>query len=272
VPLPSLAPNEPLTCGNIGLGARTDTLYHHFMLVSTRDAQIINDISQFGQLASSHVDVLHFDKNTTNTPCNRVLARLVSGGYLATIERRPVGGTGGGSGPKCYQLGPKGWQFMRREGRYWPFRAISMHMIEIADAHVSLIQAARAGDFHIFDYETEPNNRLVIQEKGVDLRPDYYFHAAIPSSESQVTVWLEIDRGTERRPQLKDKIDKYVHAFKHATYDDIETFPMIIFIVPDEERRKELDRLINAVPGVVAEDKPIFLVQTKDSFPHALLS
>jgi hypothetical protein len=240
------------------------------MLVSTRDAQIIHEISQFGQLAAGHVDVLFFDKNTTNTPTNRVLARLVRDKYLAPIERRLVGGSGGGSGQNCYQLGSKGWQFMRREGRYWPFRSVSMHSIEIADAHVSLVQAERAGDFHIFDYETEPNTRVVIA--GADLRPDYYFHAAIPSTESQVTVWLEIDRGTERRPQLKEKIDKYVHAFKHATYEDIETFPMIIFVVPDEERGKEIDRLIKAVPGALGEDKPIFLVQTKDSFPGALLS
>jgi hypothetical protein len=240
------------------------------MLVSTRDAQIIEAISQFGQLAADHVNALFFDRNTTNVPCNRVLGRLVRDKYLATVERRLVGGSGGGSGQYCYQLGSKGWQFVRREGRYWPYRSVSMHMLEIADAYVSLVQAERAGDFHIFDYDTEPNTRVVIA--GSDLRPDFYFHAAIPSSESQVTVWLEVDRGTERRPQLKEKIDRYVHAHNHATYEDIETFPMIMFLVPDSDRIKEIERLIKAVPGVVGDDKPIFLVHLQETFPASLLS
>jgi hypothetical protein len=237
------------------------------MLVSARDVEIIHLIARFNMLSSGHVNELLFQANTTNVPCNRVLGRLAKNKYLATIEKRMVGGTGGGSGQVCYQLGSKGWALVRREGRYWPFRSVNYHSLAIADAYVKLVRAEREGDIEIAGLSTEPDSWLTIA--GADLRPDLLIEVAIPAKEMNVTLWLEVDQGTERQKQLKEKLARYWHAYQHATEADMKVFPVILFLVPDDERVKEINWLINSGPD---EAKPLFRVQTQESFPQLLLS
>ncbi|WP_427007169.1 replication-relaxation family protein [Pseudarthrobacter sp. H2] len=237
------------------------------MIVSSRDAQIIRHISRFGMLTSRHINDLVFHDNTSSTPSNRVLARLTRDKYLARIERRSLGGTGGGSGTYVYQLASKGWVFMRKQTRYWPFRSINHHTLAIADAYVEVAKLERANRVEVIGLSTEPDCWVTIA--GADLRPDMHLELSLPEKRMNVSLFVEADMGTERQKQLKEKLARYWHAYQHATEADMSVFPVILFLVPDDERLKELNWIINSGPD---EAKALFRVQRQDSFPRLLLS
>ena len=74
---------------------------------------------------------------------------------LARVERRLVGGDGGGSGLYSYQLGPAGWKLCGREGKYWARKSIDHHALAIADVFVMLKQAERDGTIQVVGVSTD---------------------------------------------------------------------------------------------------------------------
>lgn len=235
-------------------------------MVSPRDAEIVRLVGRFGQLASGHVQALLFDDLSSTTPCKRALARLTDNKMLARIERRMIGGYKGGSGQYAYQLGSKGWQFLGREGRYWPYRAISHHMLAVADVFVALVDAQRKGALEIVALSTEPDTWQTIA--GAELRPDMFVELALKRRRVNVTLWLEVDLGTERQKQIKDKLARYWHVYEHATSDDLDTFPLVLFLVPDEARASEVRYMIDRGKS---DARALFSVTTLDEFPSVLL-
>ncbi len=262
----SLPPKPALTCGNIALGARTTHVYTKSMFATDRDRQIVQAVSRFGQLTSAQITELLFDGGSSATRPSRGLNRLLESRQLARIERRPIGGTGAGSGPYVYQLGTQGRKYFGRDKSY-PYRSIHHHTLAIADAFIGLKRLEREGTIEVIGMATEPDTWRVIA--GADLRPDLYVELGIPSKGMSISLWIEIDMGTERQKQLKEKLARYVHAYEHATEADMSVFPRILFLVPDDERHKELVWLINSGPE---EAKELFRVQRQDSFPQLLLS
>lgn len=209
------------------------------MLIHDRDRQIVLSIARFGQLSSGHIAALHFSDLASGTPIWRAMTRLVDRGYVKRIERRLVGGTGAGSGQFVFQLGRAGHAFSQRQGKYWPFRTVDYHTLAIADAHLELVRAERAGRIRLDSFETEPNTHLIIGE--ADLRPDYYAEVADLIRRRNVLWWIEIDMGTERRKAIMDKLARYSYAREHATAKDLPGgFPLILFIAPDDARAREL--------------------------------
>jgi hypothetical protein len=267
VTCPSGSPNQPLTWGNVALGARADLLYHQIMLVTHRDLQIVLLISRFGQLATSHIRELAFEGISSPTPSKRALTRLVERKYLARIERRLVGGNGAGSGQYVYQLGSQGWALARREGRYWPYRSVSYHSLAIADAYVALRRREREllGGIEITGFSTEPDTWQVIA--GAELRPDMHIEVAIPGRELGMSFWIEIDMGTERQKQLKDKLARYAFAWGHVDAATMPVFPVVLFIVPDDARLKELNWIIERGDQ---DAKDLFMVCKTEDFPNFL--
>lgn len=249
-------------------------------MTSPRDVEIVRLIGQFKMMSSGHINELLFYDNTSSTPSNRVLARLTRDRYLGRIERRLIGGTGGGSGHYCYQLGSKGHAFLRRQTRYWPIRTISFHTLAIADVFVDLVRAERSGQLKVLHVVTEPESWLEVA--GAELRPDLRVDMAVPSRRVNLSMFLEIDLGSERHKQLTDKMRLYVHAndnwlSHHGLYEDngeipealVPTFPKVMFLVPDVER-------LNDVRGLIArgaeEAQQLFDVKLLADFPTSALS
>lgn len=242
-------------------GARTHPLYHGYMQMTLRDRQIILTVGRFGQLASGHVRDLFFSNLRSQTPCDRRLLSLTRHGYLKTLERRPVGGRGGGSGQLVYQLGSKGWDICRREGKYWPFRAIDHHRLAVADAYVAIKRLERDGRYEVGLLVTEPDTH--IERDGVKLTPDLHVEVEDKVMRRTHLWWLEIDMGTERQVQIKDKLARYWEAI--TSEDD----PLVVFLAPDEERARDLRRWIASGPD---EAQHLFSVHLQDEFPTSLLT
>jgi hypothetical protein len=237
------------------------------MQMTLRDRQIILAVGRFGQLASGHVRDLFFGKNKSDTPSKRRLRELTEQGYLRLVERRPVGGAGRGSGQAVYQLGTKGWTLCRREGKYWPFRAISLHRLAIADAYVAVKQLEKTGRYEVVYLDTEPDTHVTIA--GAELTPDLHVELRDKALGEDHLWWLEVDMGTERQAAIKDKFARYWHAYENVTADVMPDWPHVVFLAPDEERAADLRRWIKQGSE---EAQHLFKVELQTSFPQALMT
>lgn len=213
--------------------------------ITTRDRRIVALVGAFGQLTSKHVKALAFPDNDSMTPCNERLKKLTQMKMLARVERRLVGGDGGGSGLYSYQLGPAGWKLCGREGKYWGRKSIDHHALAIADVFVMLKEAERAGSIQVVGVSTEPDCWEVVG--GEELRPDMLAEVALPHIGKRRLVWLEVDLGTERQRHVTEKVDRYIRAYKHAP--DGYRFPLVVFVAPDQERVLAIRWLIERRAG-----------------------
>lgn len=265
VPL-SCLPSTPKRTVIRGYGAwstRTASLYDDSMFATTRDHEIVHTIGRFKQLSSGHVRDLIFHENLSDTPAKRSLKRLAERGYLKRIERRLIGGTGAGSGQYVYQLGPLGWKITGMEGRYWPARSIDYHTLAIADSYVSLRIAERAGMVNVLTYENEPETWRELA--GVQLTPDLYLELELLDKAQRLALWVEVDLGTERQSVIKDKFARYWHAYQHA---ELEVFPLVLFLTPDQHRSYDLKRWLQAGND---EARALFVIAEQTRFPSLFL-
>lgn len=166
------------------------------------------------------------------------MSRLVAQKLLARVEIRTVGGANGGSGQYVYQVGPAGWKLAETEGSFWLGRSVKYHSLAIADVYCDI--NAR---LNIVRYETEPDTHVKINY--VPLLPDMYVEIELGNLTRR--AWLEIDLGTERPKQLKDKMSRYHHAWNGAG-EKWNPWPYVVWCVPDMKRRAELESLIKLEP------------------------
>ncbi|MBM4646556.1 hypothetical protein GS464_29515 [Rhodococcus hoagii] len=235
------------------------------MNLSPRDAQIIALVGRFGQVSTGQISRLVFAANKSETPCRRVLARLVEHGMLRRMGERPRGGWAMGSSQYVYQLGSKGWNYLRREGKHQPYRTLDSHRLQIAEAYTLIVLAERAGDLLIQEVITEPDNWVEVGQ--ADIRPDLYVCFDLPKGVRR-RVWLEIDMGTERRAKITGKLAGYRHAYRF--WGDMEMFggyfPHVAFIAMDDERARELAQILGEIPE---EPRKLFSVRTVENI-HTL--
>ncbi|MFM9793322.1 replication-relaxation family protein [Streptomyces turgidiscabies] len=236
------------------------------MFLIDRDAQIVHAVNAFGQLTSGHVRALFF-KGLSDTPADRRLRILTDRKYLARLERPNPGGNKGGRGQFIYQLGPMGWKLCRGDSRYWPYRAVNPHTLSIASAYVAIKSLEQGGRFEVTRYATEPKNWRTIG--GVELRPDLYVEVVDHQRQQSYAWWVEVDMGTERKAQIKEKLERYYHAWEHSADSGFETWPLVVFLVPDVERQDELQRLIRQG---TEDAQALFEVRLSNEFPPAGLS
>lgn len=229
------------------------------MLTLDRDRQIVLSVARWRQLAAGHLRAMHFDGLSSQTPLDRALKRLVERKYLARIERRMVGGTGAGSGQYVYQLGRAGWALVGREKAYWPFRAVDYHTLAIADVYVEFLALQREKRLAILNVTTEPETLTTIA--GIELRPDLFIEVADMVNGLRRIFWIEVDMGTERMSVIRKKLADYWHAYQNAP--EADGFPQILFIAPDDERKKQLRWTIEQGSE---EAQALFVVSTLREF------
>lgn len=237
------------------------------MLTLDRDRQIVLSVDRFNQLSTEHINQLHFQGLASATPLYRTLDRLVARKYLARIQRRMVGGNGAGSGQYVYGLGSEGWKAVGRTGKYWLFRQVNYHTLGIADAYIELLKLERENRIEIKGFRTEPDTHTVIA--GADLRPDMFVEAGRVFEDRTMSLWIEIDMGTERRKAIEEKLKRYWHAYEHANAETLPVFPVVLFLAPDDMRARELRWIIDSGPK---EARDLFLVSKVSDYAPLLFS
>jgi hypothetical protein len=134
-------------------------------------------------------------------------------GLVETITRPQAGRRGGSE--YVYQLARS------------KARMPDMHTLDIAELYIRLLESGAS----VLAFEPEPYS--YIPAGPVELKPDAYLRIQTPTGTYR--YFLEVDRGTEYRAQLADKMRRYVRALHHWDEDD-GAFPQVVWIVPDSER------------------------------------
>lgn len=225
--------------------------------VSERDLDVIRSVAEHRFLTTRQLEALHFADHASQLAgarvCRRVLARLTDERLLARLRRR-VGGVRAGSASFVYALGPVGGRLIDGQSRRLvePSTTFLAHTLAVAQAHVELIQAARAGQLELLNLDVEPRCwRRYIGSGGARevLRPDLY--AVTGSGEFEDCWFVEIDRGTESPLALRRKCRAYEAYWRSGREQEAHgAFPLVVWAASDERRAQQLQQVIGGTRGL----------------------
>ena len=229
--------------------------------LSPRDALVVELVGRFRLMGAEQIRDVLFTTQSSKTPLDRALKRLTDAGYLARLGRM-VGGFGGGSGQYVYQLGRAGWRHLGKGGGYRPLRVIDYHTLQIAECFVLLKRLERSGELTVIRYDADPVSSQTVGE--ILLTPDAYVELGVVATRQKFAFWLEIDRDTENAEVIRGKCVRYWRAYQEWPGD---VFPWVVFVVPDEPRRRELQRVIAGGPD---DAQDLFRVYELEQFAELI--
>lgn len=208
-------------------------------LLSPRDSAVVSTVRLFRQASASQLRRLHFAEGSLasqGVKQRRSLHRLVKRGHLNRIDR-PVGGWGGGSADFIYL--PAGSRT----------RIPDPHTLDITELYVRLVESGT-----LLLFEPEPYCHRTIGH--LELKPDGFVDLRADGKRRH--FWVELDRGTEYRQHLHQKMRRYVQAYNHWPEP---TYPQVLFIVPDDLRKRLVESVVkrqeHALFSVVEFEKAI---------------
>lgn len=240
-------------------GSQLTDLQH---VLSERDHAVLASLYQHPFLTSRQLQLLHFHDHATEDAaariCRRVLGRLHHLLIIEHLERR-IGGVRAGSASFVWRVGLIGDRLLRhasnepgRARRKEPSLRHLDHCLAVADCHLALITAARAHQLELLRVATEPacwRHYLGVGGAREVLKPDLY--AVTATGEYEDHWFIELDRATESLPTLLRKCAQY-EAYRRTGHeqDSAGVFPLVIWIVPDEQRAAKLRAAIVATRGL----------------------
>lgn len=190
--------------------------------LSNRDGNIISLVTRFRQVSAEQILRLYFSDNSPasrNVRMCRALKRLTKWGCIGRIPRA-IGGHNGGS---------TGYIYIPPTSRA---RLPDPHTLDITETFVRLWESG----ITIHAFQPEPYCHTNVGH--VELKPDAYLKLETPTA--YLSYWLEVDRGTEFRPQLHAKMRRYSQAYEKWE----GTFPKVVFIVHDKLRLDFIESVI----------------------------
>lgn len=253
--------------GRRQLGAVRDSL-------SARDWQVLQAVARHRYLTTRQVEGFcffgHASALTAARVARRVLRRLAALRVLVPLERR-IGGVRAGSSSFVWQVGPVGDRLLReddtatRRRQHEPGRLFLEHCLAVADAHLSLEHAHRAGRLELLEAQTEPDCWRSYSGLGgarLVLQPDLYVVTA--AGEYEDHWFVEVDRGSEHPQRLLAKCRKY-QDYRRTGGEQAErgSFPLAVWIM---HGRAQADRLATAIDDDRDLDGRLFRVTTPEHF------
>jgi Replication-relaxation len=241
--------------------------------LSARDRAILTSLDRHRFLTTRQLQLLHFHDHATPEAaaciCRRVLARLDQLEIIEHLQRR-VGGVRAGSASFVWRVGLLGDRLLRqahgegaRARRKEPSARHLDHCLAIADCHLALVTAARAGHLELLTFATEPDCwRSYLGSGGARevLKPDLYAVTAIGEYEDH--WFVEVDRATESLPTLMRKCVQY-ERYRRTGREQAEAgvFPLVVWVVPDDTRAAKLQAALQTARGL---DMAVFRVTTAE--------
>jgi hypothetical protein len=224
--------------------------------LSVRQRAILSDVARLGILSGQQVRRLHFRSDQASRRLARLdLAELVESGVLVRLGRR-VGGQHSGSDGYCYCLGIAGQRLLdpdrRRYRRPWePGASLLAHALSVSQLYVDLREAERSGRFRLVYFDAEPRCWRSFAGPGGArrrLKPDAY--VVIETDDFEDRFFVEADRGTEFPIRIEAKVRAYISYYQSGReHRDDDIFPVVVFVVPTEERRSQIVETIARVPA-----------------------
>lgn len=243
--------------------------------LSERDGRILALIHELRLVRSRHVEGLVFTEGSALTRARRAraaLARLTTLGVLSRLERR-IGGVRAGSSGYLYRVGHTGRRLLGlRTGAGWrePGLAYVEHTLAAADLHLTLSQAAAAGQIEDYEVEHEPAVWRRFTGLGGDdqwLKPD--LGVRVVTAEYELLWFVEIDRGTAGMAAVERRALQYL-AYARTGHEQqrLGVFPKVAWIAPTERRAAALERTVAQLPSAAQH----LMVVTTDDAALATLS
>lgn len=217
--------------------------------------------------SSSCCQLIYFSYINDGPLARKQLGQLVRWGVLARFGRS-VGGVKSGSAGYLYTAGIVGQRLVdpgrsRYFPRWVPRPSFLRHALAVSELYVRLREADAEGASELLAYDTEPACwRRYFGPGGARsvLKPDAL--AVVGLDDYEYRYFVEIDCGTEHRPQIVAKAKSYVRYWQSGREQaDIGIFPFVLWVAPDGDRAAFLADALSTLP---AEHWRVFLVATAD--------
>lgn len=247
-----------------------------------RDQALVRDVEQYRLLSTKQIQRLHFDQTHPTAvaaarACNRALTRLREAGVLKPLQRR-IGGVRAGSSGYVWYLGAAGERVLQalqpdiergRRNYREPSRHFVEHTLAIAEVAVRAIEGSRRGNFELLELQTEPaswQHSLSSFGTAQTLKPDLRLVTA--SGDFEHHWFLEIDLATEHLPVIVRQCLAYQSHQATGRYQaKHQLYPLVVWVVPTEQRRRQLETGIAAESGL---DPQLFTVVTTEQVINLL--
>lgn len=203
------------------------------MIITSRDEQVLEALSTFTFLDTSHVKSLLFS-DVHKESMYRSIRRLRRHRLIRQVGVRSSAlDIKGGTPPGVYALSHKGFYFIKHPGKYkggedW------RHALLVADINVGLIEREREGLIKLLD-----DSRL--EYSTGSMRADLYLHIGIVATRVRRKFLVEVQRNA-RTDVIGPKIEAHWQAFQ--TYVGEGKYPRVAFVVKDEGHLIQIRRQI----------------------------
>ena len=229
------------------------------------DIVLLGDIERHRYLSTRQIARLHFHSKPTEVAAlratNRALARLSDMRLISPLERR-IGGVRAGSGSYVWCLASLGFRILHEaeRGDGLPLRRREVepslyfleHTLAIAELHVALVEAERAGLIRLTRLQLEPEAWRPYNSMGgvtFRLKPD--MTATTETGDYEDHWFFEVDLGSEAPSRVLRKCQQYEQYLRTGLEQRrLGVFPAVAWIVPDEARRGRLAARIGAEAGL----------------------
>lgn len=222
--------------------------------LSDRDLAIIRQVVELRLMSARQIQAIHFPSGAHLSEASatrarqRVLARLIRDGLLATLRRR-VGGVRAGSAGLVVAAGPLARRVLRLDGPrrrfHEPTERFFAHTLAVSQVVVGLTLAAREGLLDSLEVQAEPRcwRQLIGLSGRRVLRPDLYL--ALGAGEYELRWFCEVDQSTESLPTILHKCRLYADYYRSGTEQAKHgVFPRVCWIAPDETRAERIEAAI----------------------------
>ncbi len=208
------------------------------------------------------------DTPTGRRTSKRHLAKLTKLSVTARIYRR-LGGPGGGS-RLVYALDVVGQRLAfaspsRVRRPRTPGTMFLDHAVAVTETYIRLRRAEASGRIELRGFNTESQAwRAYPGPSGrpITLKPDAY--AEWVDQHWEHAAFLEIDQATEHPGRVARKADQYLRYWSTGIEQEaLGLFPSVIWIVPDDHRRDQLDAVLPSLDTDVTDP---FEVLTMEGF------
>lgn len=195
--------------------------------LSPRDTSVVTLVDRFAMASASQVQRLYFFDGTPESAgrrTRRTLARLTKWGVVKRLERFQGGWAAGSTGYVYIPVTSTA-------------RTPNAHTLDITELFVRLVEAQRSrGDFELLEFWPESAGY------GAELKCDAFLRIRRAGSPNTRGAYIEVDRGTEWRTKLSEKIRRYINDLKTRRKGD---YPLVLFLVPDEPRKAFIEKIAN---------------------------
>lgn len=232
---------------------RLDGLHHR---LTESDWQVLAELRKLRVLTGLQLQrLVHGSDDGAKHRRLRQLARLSRMQVIARMERRAIGGVGGGSRPSVYVLDVAGLRLVDSTGqarRPWqPSTPFIEHAVMVSEVYVQLVEADRRGDAELLHFDAEPKCWRHWQDRhgdAVTLKPDA--DATLGVGDFELHWFLECDRATESRPHITRKAREYTDYFETGAEQATRgVTPQVLWIVPDERRKAVIADALHRLPA-----------------------